>query len=78
MLFRSLKGFSKSDRMRFYYSLYGRTKDQKGILKELNATKFSDSIILCPIESSEAMKDFFDTWEIAFERFPVLIPTRVL
>ena len=78
MLFRySLKGFNKSQRMRFYYSLYGRTKDQKGILKELKAKKFLESVILCPIENTEKIKEFFDIWKISVEYFPILIPIDV-
>lgn len=78
ILFRyELKGLNKSERMRFYYSLYGRNKDQKGVLKELNAIKFSDTILLCGIENSEKMKEYLRNWNIKFKEFPILIPNRL-
>ncbi len=68
---------SKSDRMRFYYSLYGRNGG-KGMLDKLKAIKFSDGIILCPMESTGEMKDYLQEWNISFLEFPVLIPTRIM
>jgi predicted nucleotidyltransferase len=72
-----LKGFSKSDRMRFYYSLYGRSKEQKGILKELNTIKFSETILLCPVQNAEKMKEYLENWKIKFIEFTVMIPSRL-
>lgn len=71
-----LKGFNKSERMRFYYSLYGRNS-QKGMLKELNAIKFSETILLCPIETVERMKEYLNGWKINFIEFPIIIPNRL-
>jgi predicted nucleotidyltransferase len=77
-LFRyELKPLNKSDRMRFYYSLYGRTKDQKGMLAELRSIKFSETILFCPSENSERMKSFLDFWKIKYLEFPILIPLRI-
>jgi predicted nucleotidyltransferase len=72
-----LRGFSKSKRMLFYYALYGREKNPNGILKELNAIKFSETVLFCPIENSEKMKEFFNTWQIKYNEFPILIPKRI-
>ncbi len=72
-----LKGMNKSQRMRFYYGLYGRTKQQSGILKKLKAIKFSESIFLCPVENAEQMKDFFSSWKMKFREFPIMIPLRI-
>ena len=72
-----LKGFSKSNRTRFYYSLYGRKRKNKGILNDFGALKFSDTILLCPIENSERMKDYFNNWKINYIEFPIMIPTRL-
>lgn len=72
-----LRNLNKSERMRFYYSLYGRTKDQLGMIKELNAIKFSESILLCPIQSVERMKDYLKNWKLYFIEFPILIPNRL-
>lgn len=72
-----LKGFNKSNRMRFYYSLSGRNKKDTGILKDLNAIKFSDTILLCPVENAEKMKEYFDYWKIKYIEFPIMIPSRL-
>jgi len=72
----SLKNKSKSQRMLFYYALYGRGA-QKGIIKEYDLVKFSESTILCPVEKSENLKAFFLQWEIEYNEFPVLMPLRI-
>lgn len=72
-----LKNLNKSERMRFYYALYGRN-NEGGILKDLNAKKFSDTIILCPIVNSENMMEFFNSWKILYLEIPLLIPIRIL
>lgn len=72
-----LTGFNKSQRMRFYYSLYGRSKDQQGTLKTLNVIKFSDSVFLCPVENAEKMKEYLLFWSIKFNEFPILLPSRL-
>ena len=72
-----LINLNKSERMRFYYSLYGRTKEQKGIIQELNSIKFSDSIILCPANNSEEMSEYLNSWKIKHLKFPILIPSRL-
>lgn len=76
VLFRyELKEMSKSERMRFYYGLYGR--NGKGVLHVSNARKFSDAIIVVPVERSEEIKAFLDTWKREYLEIPVLIPKRV-
>ena len=72
-----LKNLNKSERMRFYYALYGRNNTE-GVLKDLNAKKFSDTIILCPIANSENMTEFFNSWKLVYLEMPVLIPIRML
>lgn len=72
-----LKGFTKSQRMRFYYSLYGRGAKQGGMLHILNAVKFSDTLLLCHVSHSEKMKEYLDTWHIKFREFPIIIPDRL-
>lgn len=78
ILFRySLKEKNNSERMLFYYALYGRGKE-KGFLEKNNCIKFSDSIILSAVESSEILKDFFKKNNISFIEIPLLIPERIL
>jgi predicted nucleotidyltransferase len=77
ILFRyELKGFNKSDRMRFYYSLYGRGENE-GMLKELKSNKFSDSILLCPVDNENRMKEYLESWKIKYIEIPVLMPERI-
>lgn len=73
----ALKNLNKSKRMQFYYSLYGRSR-QEGILKKNKCYKFSDSIILSSIENSETIKNFLDSWKIKYVEFPVLVPKRIV
>ena len=72
----NLKGKNKSERMRFYYSLYGR--GVPGILKKLNSIKYTDTIIICPVEHQEEMRSFLDSWKIEFKDTPILIPSRIV
>lgn len=72
----SLKNKNKSERMRFYYSLYGR--NSPGILKKLGAIKFAETIILCPVDNKEQMKEYLLSWKLEFKEMSVLIPKRVL
>ena len=77
-LFRySLKGASNSERMGFYYSLYGRG-NEGGVLDKLGAHKFSDGVIACPIERKEDIVEFFMKKKIKFEEFPILLPSRLM
>jgi predicted nucleotidyltransferase len=72
----NLKPLNKSQRMRFYYSLYGRDK-KGGIVKEFNLIKFSDTLLLCPTENMEKLKEFFESWKIETINFPIMIPSRL-
>ena len=73
----SLKNLNKSQRMQFYYSLNGRAKRQ-GILEKNKCYKFSDRIILSPIESSETIKSFLERWNIKYVEFPIIIQKRII
>ena len=72
----NLKNLNKSDRMKFYYSLYGRNRG-KGMLKILNAIKFSENMILVPVERIEEARDYLSSLNIEYKETPVLIPERI-
>lgn len=72
----SLHGLSNSEKMRFYYSLYGRGKG-KGVLEHFEAIKFSDSSILSFIQNAEEIRLFLESKKILFKEVPVLIPSRL-
>ena len=77
VLFRyELKKLSKSYRMRFYYSLYGRGKE-RGMIKKLNLIKFSETILLSPIEHEAEIVNYLDAWKLKYIMFPILIPKRI-
>jgi len=71
-----LKNIKGSKRIRFYYALMGRNKS-KGFLSELNAKRFSDSVIVCDYSQIEKLKEFFDNWEIDYIIVPSLVPKRL-
>ena len=77
VLFRyDLTNLNKSERMRFYYSLYGRNSE--GIIKKLGLTKFSERILISPIDKSEEVKEYLDNWKIGYLETPILVPSRIL
>lgn len=61
---------------KFYYALQGRL-GAKGMLDALRSFKFSDMVILTPLEKIEPMKDFLDSWKIPYQYIPVLLPQRM-
>ena len=77
VLFRyDIQNFNKSQRMRFYYSLYGRNSE--GMLKQLKSYKFSERIIIAPVEESERVKEYLNSWNIKYLEMPILIPERIV
>ena len=70
-----LRGKNKSERMRFYYSLYGR--NSVGMLKLLKAEKIADAVIICPTNNKEKMKEYLESWHLDFKEIPILIPKRL-
>lgn len=72
-----LKGFSQSKRMQLQYALYGRDR-KSGIVKELELTKFADTVFFCPVSNAEQLKEFFESWSIKFEQFQILVPEQIL
>jgi len=77
VMFRyDIKTFNKSQRMRFYYSLYGRNSE--GMLKKLKLYKFSERIIISSIEESEEVKEYLNSWNIKYLEIPILMPARIL
>ncbi len=77
MLFKYyLQGMGNSDRMRFYYALHGR-RNEKGILKVFNCYKFSDKLIIVPVENTDKIAEFFSRRSIRFDKVPILIPQRL-
>ncbi len=47
------------------------------VLKEVNGIKFSETILLSPVENAERVKEYLEGWNIKFIQFPILIPSRL-
>ncbi|MEK6876138.1 MAG: nucleotidyltransferase domain-containing protein [Nanoarchaeota archaeon] len=71
-----IHNLNKSQRMRFYYSLYGRNTE--GMIKKLKLNKFSERIIISPVGESEEVKDYLNSWNIKYIEVPILIPSRIV
>lgn len=72
----NLNKLSKSKKISFYYSLYGRNGN-KGMISKKGLIKFSESTILCPIDKSEETKEYLTQQKIEYTETPILIPTRM-
>ena len=66
-----LKGFTQSDKVRFFYALKGRGENS-GVLKRVNGKSLGRGVLSVPTESDSEMQQFFLDWEIPFNRRPVL------
>ena len=71
-----LKGKTSSERTRFYYALYGR--GFKGVLENLNAQKYAETVILCPLENQMKMREFLESWKVEFKEISLLMPQRLV
>ena len=71
-----LKNLKGTNRVKFYYALMGRD-NQDGFLTKINADRFSDNVIICDYSEIEKLKEFFDSWNINYEVYPMLMPKRL-
>jgi len=72
-----LSKLNKSQKMMFYYSLYGRNKSS-GMLSELKAYKFLEGALIVPLLNYEPAKNYFQNWKIKYVEVNMLIPQRIL
>jgi len=72
----NLENMTKTKRMQFYYSLYGRAV-KGGVLKELESYKLSERVILTPVKNAEKMKEYLGKW-MKFLEIPVFFPSRLI
>ncbi len=66
-----LKGFTQSDKVRFFYALKGRNKNV-GILKQVKGTALAKGVLSIPPEHDSEMQQFFLDWKLPFNRRPLL------
>ncbi len=69
----SLKGFTNSQRVRFFYTLRGRHGN--GLLKEMGYRLGKDSLLIFS-EKVEEFKKFLESWKITYQEVEALIPER--
>jgi hypothetical protein len=67
---------NNSDRMKFYYALYGRG-NEKGVMETFSCYKISDKLIIAPIENADKISEFLEIRKIKFDKIPILIPGRL-
>jgi len=77
ILFRyDMKDLTKTKKIQFYYSLYGRNKNE-GMMQKLGLIKFSESTILCPIEKSEEAREYLQQQNISYTESSILLLSRI-
>lgn len=69
-------GWSKLQKMKYYYALNGRGA-QKGIVEKLGCTKLADSVFLVPLNNIELFRSFLEFWNIDYLYIPTIIPKRL-
>ena len=69
----SLKEFTNSQRVKFFYTLKGRYG--KGLLKEMGYRLGKDCFLIFS-EKSEEFKRLLDSWKISYQEIETLIPER--
>ncbi|MFO8016675.1 MAG: nucleotidyltransferase domain-containing protein [Candidatus Woesearchaeota archaeon] len=62
----SLRGFSRSKRVRFHYLLQGRG-DSKGILSEMDGRIIGDGVISVPVGREDSFKEILFAWGVEFD-----------
>ncbi len=60
-----LEGKNASDKVRFSYALYGRTKGE-GLLNKIKGKVVGKGSILIPVSHQETIKMFFKQWEVTY------------
>ena len=74
VLFRySLKGFTKTRRVRFHYALRGRGTTAAGFLSKVKGTKLADSSVLVPVKQADEFASFLQDWQADFTQASVLM-----
>ena len=70
------KGWNNTKRTKFYYALNGRGKE-KGISQKLQCIKYSDRVVLVPLDHIELFREFLESWEMEYRYVPMLLPIRL-
>jgi hypothetical protein len=68
----STKDLTKTDKVKFHYSLKGRN-GTPGLLEKVNGTHVGSAVILVPKEFEGHVEQFFAKWNIPFEKQSVII-----
>ncbi len=68
----NLSNLSNSNKTKFLFSLSGR-RNEKGLIEKFNMKKLGKSVLLCPIEKTELIREFLEKWEVKFEIKNILV-----
>jgi len=60
-----LDKLDKTNKQTFSHALYG-TGGRKSFLKSIKGTKLGNKKVLVPFDKSEEIREFFNTWKIAY------------
>ena len=69
----SLKGFTNSKRVKFFYALKGRYKE--GILNEMGYRLGKDAFLIFS-DKSEEFRAFLNLWQVDYQEIEILMPAR--
>jgi len=67
----NLENLKSIEKIKFSYALRGRNK-KGGILRELKCEYLGKGCILVPVENEDEIREFFDRWNISFNRRRIL------
>lgn len=67
----SLESKNASDKVRFSYALYGRSKEE-GLLYELGGKSIGRGAFIVSTSKSETVKAFFKQWDVKFESLLII------
>ena len=68
----STKDLSRTEKVKFHYSLKGRNGSE-GFLDKVEGIHLGSSIIFTPNEHSSILSDFFVDWNVLFEKRSIIL-----
>lgn len=67
-----LKGLNNVSKSRFSHALFGRA-EKEGLLFEVGGKQIGRGCISVPVENSEKIRSFFETWKISYSVYKALM-----
>ena len=67
----NLRNINHTEKTKFTYALIGR-RDQKGIIKQINAISLGKGVVKVPIRESILFEEFLSEWKINYNKKDIL------